>query len=273
MTFSVKIATDEFGRADYDMKKIAIITGASSGMGRSFAKKLDASRSFDEIWLIARRKDKLTELGEELSAPYKVISLDLTKPESYEEYRALLEAEKPKVDILVCAAGFGKFGPFTKMPLDEQLKMVDLNVKALVAITYDTLPYMTKGSQIYQLDSLSSFQPVPYINVYGSTKAFVLSFSRALNVELVERGIHVMAVSPGWVKTEFFDTAVSDDTIVYYNRYYEADAVVDRAIRDMKKCKDLSICGFPVRVQVFLTKLLPHRLIMRIWCKQQKKPF
>ena len=255
------------------MKRIAVITGASSGMGRSFAIKLDASESFDEIWLIARRGDKLEELGKELKAKVKAISLDLTKPESYAEYRELLEKEKPQVDVLVCAAGFGKFGAFTKMPLEPQLEMVDLNIKALVAVTYDTLPYMTKGGRIYQLDSLSSFQPVPYINVYGSTKAFVLSFSRALNVELVERGIHVMAVSPGWVKTEFFDRAVTDDTIVYYNRYYEADAVVDRALRDMKKGKDVSICGFPVRAQVFFTKLLPHRLVMKIWCKQQKKPF
>lgn len=255
------------------MKKIAVITGASSGMGRSFAKKLDASRSFDEIWLIARRLDKLEELAKELTAAAKPISLDLTDGESFVKYKELLEAEKPQIDVLVCAAGFGRFGTFTEMPLEAQLRMVDLNVKALVAVTYESIPYMTSGSQIYELDSLSSFQPVPYINVYGSTKAFVLSFSRALNVELVTKGIHVMAVSPGWVKTEFFDHAVTDNTIVYYNRYYEADEVVDRALRDMKKGKDLSICGFPVRAQVFFTKLLPHRLIMKIWCKQQKKPF
>ena len=255
------------------MKKIAIITGASSGMGRSFALKLDASRDFDQIWLIARRLDKLEELASELRAETKCISLDLLDPASYAEYKRLLEEEKPQVDVLVCGAGFGRFGTFTEMPLDTQLQMVDLNVKALVAITYETIPYMTKGSQIYEIDSLSSFQPVPYINVYGATKAFVLSFSRALNVELVTKGIKVMAVSPGWVKTEFFDHAVTDDTIVYYNRYYEADEVVVRALRDMKKGKDLSICGFPVRAQVFFTKLLPHRLIMKIWCKQQKKPF
>ena len=255
------------------MKKIAIITGASSGMGRSFAKKLDASRDFDQIWLIARRLDKLEELAKELKAEAKCISLDLLDPASYAEYKRILEEEKPQVDVLVCGAGFGRFGTFTEMPLDTQLQMVDLNVKALVAVTYETIPYMTKGSQIYEIDSLSSFQPVPYINVYGATKAFVLSFSRALNVELVTKGIKVMAVSPGWVKTEFFDHAVIDDTIVYYNRYYEADEVVIRALRDMKKGKDLSICGFPVRAQVFFTKLLPHRLVMKIWCKQQKKPF
>ena len=255
------------------MKKIAVVTGASSGMGRSFAKKLDEKYDFDEIWLIARRTDRLEALGSELRAKSKVISLDLTSKEAPEKYRLLLEEEKPQVDVLVCAAGFGRFGAFTEMPLEPQLEMIDLNAKALVAVTYHTLPYMKKGGRIFELDSLSSFQPVPYINVYGATKAFVLSFSRALGVELVTRGIRVMAVSPGWVKTEFFDRAVTDSTITYYNRYFEADEVVDRAIRDMEKGKDVSVCGFSVRAQVLLTKLLPHRLVMRIWCRQQKKPF
>ncbi len=254
-------------------KRVAIITGASSGMGRSFAVKLDKAQAFDEIWLIARRKEKLEELAAELEAETKIVPLDLTVPEAIDEYRKLLEEEKPEVEVLVCAAGFGKFGAFTAMPLEPQLEMIDLNAKALVAVTYETLPYMEKGGQIYELDSLSSFQPVPYIGVYGATKAFVLSFSRALNVELTERKIKVMAVSPGWVKTDFFDRAVSDDTIVYYNKFFTADEVVDRALRDMKKGKDLSICGFSVRTQVFFTKLLPHRLVMKIWCKQQKKPF
>jgi short-subunit dehydrogenase len=149
--------------------------------------------------------------------------------------------------------------------------MIDLNSKAYVGMTYATLPYLTKGSEVYQLDSLSSFQPVPYICVYGATKAFVLSFSRALNVELKSRGIHMMAVCPGWVKTEFFDHAVKDDTICYYNKFFTPEQVITRALRDMKKRKDVSICGFSVRAQVFLTKLLPHKLIMKIWCKQQKK--
>jgi short-subunit dehydrogenase len=138
-------------------------------------------------------------------------------------------------------------------------------------MTYLTLPYMKEGGRIYQIDSLSSFQPVPYIGVYGATKAFVLSFSRALGVELKKRGIRVLAVCPGWVKTEFFDRAVSDDTITYYNHFYTAEQVVTRAMKDMKRGRDVSICGFRIRAQVFFTKLLPHRLVMKIWCKQQKK--
>ena len=251
--------------------KIAVITGASSGMGREFVKQLDAQATYDELWVIARRRERLESLADEVKAKVRPICLDLARRESFDEYAALLADEKPEVSVLVNGSGFGKFGTFTEMDLDEQLAMIDLNDKALVAITYLTLPYMKEGGQIYQIDSLSSFQPVPYINVYGATKAFVLSFSRALNVELGKRGIRVMAVCPGWVRTEFFDHAVTDDTISYYNKYFDSDEVVTRALRDMKKGKDVSICGFQIRAQVFLTKLLPHRLVMKIWCKQQKK--
>ena len=251
--------------------RIAVVTGASSGMGREFVKQLDAKQRFDEIWVIARRRDKLESLSEEVGAPVRPICLDLTERESYDQYAALLEQEKPDIAVLVNGSGFGKFGAFTDISLEDQLSMIDLNDKALVAVTYLSLPYMKEGGQIYQIDSLSSFQPVPYINVYGATKAFVLSFSRALNVELKKRRIRVMAVCPGWVKTDFFDRAVVDDTIVYYNRFYEADRVVACALRDMEKGKDVSVCGFTVRMQVFLTKVLPHTRVMKIWCRQQKK--
>ena len=251
--------------------KIAVITGASSGMGREFVRQLEATEKFDEIWVIARRKERLLSLGEEIKIPLRAIALDLSRSESFDEYKALLEAEKPEVSVLVNGSGFGKFGAFEDIPLDTQLEMIDLNEKALVAMTYLTLPYMKKGGKIYQIGSLSSFQPVPYIGVYGATKSFVLSFSRALGRELKGRGIRVLAVCPGWVRTEFFDRAVTDDTITYYNRYYDADQVVRRALRDMRKGKDVSVCGFPIRAQVLLVKLLPHRLVMAIWCKQQKK--
>lgn len=251
--------------------RIAIITGASSGMGREFVKQIDAAESFDEIWVIARRRERLDELAGECKNKIRPIALDLMRQESFDEYEAMLKNEAPDVAVLVNGSGFGRFGAFEDIDLKAQLDMIDLNDKALVAMTYLTLPYMNKGGKIYQIDSLSSFQPVPYIGVYGATKAFVLSFSRALNVELKKRGIRVMAICPGWVRTEFFDRAVTDDTITYYNKYYESDEVVERALKDMKKGRDVSVCGFSTRMQVRLTKLLPHRLVMKIWCKQQKK--
>ena len=251
--------------------KIAVITGASSGMGREFVLQISRQKQLDEIWVIARRTDRLEALASEVDTPIRPISLDLTREESIAEYAALLREEQPEVEVLVNASGFGRFGTFSEMEPEVLYRMIDLNSKAYVGMTWATLPYLGRGSEVYQLDSLSSFQPVPYICVYGATKAFVLSFSRALNVELKSRGIRMMAVCPGWVKTEFFDHAVTDNTITYYNKFFTPEQVITRALRDMKKGKDVSICGFSVRAQVFLTKLLPHKLIMKIWCKQQKK--
>ncbi len=251
--------------------KIAVITGASSGMGKDFVRMIDKIEDCDEIWAIARRREKLEELKSETGKLIRPVELDLSKQESLEEYEKMLKEADADICALVNAAGFGKFGKFTDIPLSEQLNMIDLNCKALMAITYLSLPYMKRGSRVYQLGSLSAFQPVPYIGVYGATKAFVLSFSRAINKELEKRGIKMISVCPGWVKTEFFDRAVKDDTISYYNKFFTSDEVVRRAIYDMYRGKDVSVCGLSIRAQVLLTKLLPHKLVMKIWCGQQGK--
>lgn len=251
--------------------KISVVTGASSGMGRDFVRMLDKLESCDEIWVIARRKDRLEELKSDTEKVIRPIELDLSVNENIEKYGEMLKEANADVVALVNAAGFGKFGSFEDIPLAEQMNMIDLNCKALMAVTYITLEYMKEGSRVYQIGSLSSFQPVPYITTYGATKAFVLSFTRALNVELKKRGIKCIAICPGWVKTEFFDRAVKDDTIKYYNKFFTSEEVVTRAVYDMYRGKDVSVCGASIRGQVLLTKLLPHKLVMNIWCKQQKK--
>lgn len=253
--------------------KIAVITGASSGMGREFVYALDKDEQFDEIWVIARRTERLQELASKVRAKIRPIALDLLDTASFTTYRTLLEQEQPEVAVLVNAAGFGIFGPFMERPLEQQLDIINLNDRALTAMSYLTIPYMHEGSCIYNMGSMSSWQPVPYINVYGASKAYVLSFSRALNVELKPRGIRVMAVCPGWILTEFFDHAVSDNTVSYYNRYYKPEEVIAQAIKDMKKHKDASVLGFPEQMQVRLVKLLPTKFVLKTWCKQQKKPY
>lgn len=249
--------------------KIAVITGASSGMGREFVTQLDASEQFDELWLIARRKERLEELQPLVRAKVRAIALDLTEKDSIVAYEDLLKEENPEIAVLVNASGFGQFTAVADTELDTLYGMIELNARALMGMTYVSLPYLKEGSRVYQMGSLSSFQPVPCINVYGATKAFVLSFSRALNVEWKSRGIRVMAVCPFWVQTEFFDRARKDNTISYYSNMYKAKDVVKQALRDMKKGKDVSIHGVAARLQVFGVKLLPHKLIMKIWCKQQ----
>ena len=251
--------------------KIAVITGASSGMGREFVYALDRDEEFDELWVIARREQRLLELKEKCRAKIRPIVLDLQTRESFALYRQLLEQEQPEIAVLVNAAGFGLFGAFMDMDMDRQLDIIDLNSRALTAMCYMSVPYMKKGSRIYNMGSMSSWQPVPYINVYGASKAYVLNFSRALGVELKDRGIKVMAVCPGWITTEFFDHAIHDDTISYFNRYYPPEQVIEKALKDMKKGKNASVLGFPERVQVLLVKLLPVGFVMKTWCKQQGK--
>lgn len=251
--------------------KTAVITGASSGMGREFVYALDRDEEFDEIWVIARREERLLELAGKCRARIRPICLDLQQRDSLRRYRELLESEEPEIAVLVNAAGFGLFGAFMDMDMDRQLDIVDLNSRALTAMCYMSVPYMGPGSRIYNMGSMSSWQPVPYINVYGASKAYVLNFSRALSVELKGRGIKVMAVCPGWIKTEFFDHAIHDNTVNYFNRYYSAAQVVEKALKDMKKGKLASILGLPERLQVALVKHLPVKLVMKTWCRQQGK--
>ena len=252
---------------------IAIVTGASSGMGREFVLQLSQYVQVDEIWAIARREDALKSL--KASVPVRPVVLDLCENESFGAYAKLLEAEKPNVKLLVNAAGFGKFGAFDRVSIEDDCRMIDLNCKALVVMTRLTLPYMESGSHVLQLASNSSWQPVPYITTYGATKAMVLSYSRSMNRELKSRGIRMMSMNPGWVKTEFFNHALQSNAgseVQYYDRLYEADAVVSTGLRDLYKTrKDFSIHGFPVRMQVKLVKLLPHSFVMDTWLRQQKK--
>ena len=254
---------------------IAIVTGASSGMGKEFVKQLSGYVKVDEVWVIARREQALKEL--QALCPYSIrpLAFDLGKEESFASISALLEKEQPDVKLLVNAAGFGKFGRFEKIPLADELGMIDLNCKALVAMTRIVLPYMHRGSHILQLDSLSAFQPVPFITTYGATKSFVLSYSRAMNAELKGTGIRMMAMNPGWVKTEFFGRAMEADNadVQYFNHLYKADAVVATGLKHLYKTKkDVSVHGLPIRNQVRLVKLLPHKRVMKIWMQQQKKP-
>ena len=253
------------------MKKIAVITGASSGMGREFVYAIDKDIELDELWVIARREDRLLELQSKVRAKIRPVVLDLLDRNSLSQFKALLDIEKPEVRVLVNAAGFGLFGTYTEMDMEKQLEIIDLNDRALTGMTYITLPYMPDGAQIYNMGSMSSWQPVPYINVYGASKAYVLSFSRALGVELEKQGIRVMAVCPGWIKTEFFSHAIHDNTVNYFNRYYGPEQVVAKALKDMKRGKDASVLGFPERMQVRLVKLLPVKMVMSTWCRQQCK--
>lgn len=256
------------------MKTIAVITGASRGIGKEFADRIEEYGKVDEIWAIARSLDKLETLKESVPFPVRAIALDLSKEESFAEYSALLEKEKPFIKLLINCSGFGKFGAVTNVSTSENLNMISLNCAALTAITRESLPYMGKGSDIIQIASVAAYQPIPYIAVYGATKAYVLSFSRALNREVKKQGIHVMAVCPFWTKTDFFNRAIDKNTETVVKKYaamYMPSQIVGKAYRDIKnKNKDVSMYGFVANIQTLATKLLPHKVIMSIWQSQQK---
>ena len=249
--------------------RIAVVTGASAGIGREFVYAIDREENFDEIWVIARRRERLEELAGKCRNRIRPVVLDLSDLNNIGEYRALLEREQPEIALLVNAAGCGVFGPFAEKDLDKQLESAALNSLALTAMCHVSLPYMREGARIVNMGSNSAWQPVPYQTVYGASKSYVLNFSRALGRELKPRGIQVMCVCPGWIKTEFQAHARHDDYIRYVDRWYGPEEVAEQALKDLKKHKTVSILGHPVRRQVRLVKFLPVKLVMDIWCRQQ----
>lgn len=255
------------------MKKIIVVTGASSGLGKEFINQISKKEKVDEIWAIARSNDKLEELKGEIDNIVPV-SLDLSIKEDLEKYNEKLKKEEPNIVILANCAGFGKFDHSENIDLDTKLNMIDLNVKAPVSMIDYSLPYMKKGSKIMNIASCAAFQPIPYVNDYASTKAFLLSYSRALNRELKYRGIHVLAVTPFWTKTGFFDRAVipnKKEVVIKYSVMYNSVDVIRKAIKDLyNPKKDVSVYGKLNNAQRLLTKLFPHKWIMNIWWNQQK---
>lgn len=190
--------------------KIAIVTGASSGMGREMVFRLaDRYGGFQEIWVIGRRKERLDALDGKVPVKLRKFPLDLTKKEDLEILAAALAEKKPEVRFLVNAAGFGITGPVGSFPEEEAASMVRLNCEGLTAVTELVLPYIPDNSRILQFASAAAFMPQPGFAVYAATKAYVLSYSRALGEELRRRRIFVTAVCPGPVDTEFFGKALN----------------------------------------------------------------
>jgi Short-chain dehydrogenases of various substrate specificities len=250
--------------------KIAVITGASSGLGREFAKQIALSEAVDEIWCIARRLDRLEQLQKEISSKVRPLALDLLEGDSINTISALLKQEIPEITLLVNASGFGKYGSYKDLTDLEINNMIDLNCKALIHMTYAGLPYMKEGGRVIMLGSSSAYQPLPYFNMYAATKVFVVHFSRALNVELKNRRITITSVCPGYVRTEFFEVArntKNPDACQNFKPMYEPDAVVRKALRDSRKGKDISVLGIQVKLMRLMSKLLPHKLMMKIWLK------
>lgn len=247
--------------------KIAIVTGASSGIGREFVRQLEHFyKELDEIWVIARREDRLQELKKEAKSYIRVFKGDMTEDFVYKQIRNRLENQCPSVRMLVNAAGFGKYGTVADIAEEDrdlQLKMIDLNCRGLTEMVTICLPYMSEGSRIINLASAAAFCPQSGFAVYAASKSYVLSFSRALHKELKDREIYVTAVCPGPVQTEFFEQSGFSDSFMKENVMVHAKEVVTQALIDSREKKDISIYGTLMKGAEVAAKVLPHKVVMK----------
>jgi len=253
---------------------VAIITGASSGMGREAAKQIDKiyTNGISEIWLIARREDRLKVLASELSHKVRILKLDLTDEKDLQELDLSLNLINPDVKILVNASGYGMMGPFKTSKCSEQTGMIRLNCESLTRVTHMVLKYMQRGARIVQFASAAAFVPQTDFSVYAATKAFVLSFSRSLNEELRRYGISVTAVCPGPVNTEFFDIAEQHNANFNFKKYFmsKADKVVRKALADAYHRKAVSVYSLSMNAFRLLMKVFPHSLVLKVMSLLQK---
>ncbi len=254
------------------MKKIAIITGATGGLGREFVRliKNENNENVDEIWAIARNEVKLENLKKEMGNHIVVISKDLTKKEELNSINTLLKREKLQIQYLINNAGVGKMGNHNDFSIEEIEDTLGINCNAVAVLCSMCIPYMTKGSRILNVSSQASFQPDPYLNLYSATKAFVTSYSRALNRELKELGITVTAVCPGWVNTELLKQEWNGRKIKFPG-IVEPQPVVRKALKDAKKGKDMSVYGAYVKNMQLFSKIFPHNIVMNLWIKSIEK--
>lgn len=248
--------------------KIAIVTGASSGLGRAFARRIDRM-GLDEIWLIARREERLRDLAGELCTAARVFPLDLTRVESIGTVKEALEAcREADVRVLVNAAGFGKLATWRDLTLQETNDMIALNCRAAVDMSVAVLPHMGPGSRLFEICSSSAFQPLPGLNVYASTKAFLLHFTRALRWEAAGKGVRITAVCPGWIKTEFMDVArdtKNGHTVRHFPLAIRPETAVNWAMLENSLGFAVATCGPHTLVQRIAAKFLPNCVLMACW--------
>ena len=248
--------------------KVAVITGASSGLGKEYAKAIDKLRNdIEEIWLIARRKDKLEEVASLLSKKAKIITCDITNNTAINDYVNQLKSESAQVCLLINNAGFGKIGNFYEISTKDNADMIRLNCEALTVMSSVTIPFMPQKSEIINTCSIASFAPNIRMAVYSATKAFVMSFSRALRQELKSRKINVLAVCPGPMDTEFLSVAgigegisKTFDTLPFDN----PKKVAEHSLKASAKGKSIFADHIFYKFYRVVSKILPTSLVMKM---------
>ena len=249
--------------------KIAVVTGASSGLGREFVRQLARQeKQLEEIWVIARRQPQLEALRRESPVPLRVLAMDLAADGAAGRLEAALAAARPEVSVLVCAAGFGRMGDYRQVSRQDSAAIIRLNCTAAVEVTMACLPYMKAGGRVLEICSTAAFQPFPYLNVYAATKAFLYRYSLALGRELRPRRITVTAVCPYWIRdTEFIPTArqSGSQAVRHFPLASTARRVAVRALLDSRHGRAVSTPGPVCTVHRAAAKCLPSSALMTLW--------
>ena len=237
---------------------IAIISGASKGIGKAMAKELD-KEGLDQLWFVCRSYKN----NDEYTTPIRHFSLDLSSSGFTEEIKSALSKGDYNIKFLVCSAGVGYMGNLDELSEDGIVKIIDINCSALTLLTKICLPYMDRGSKIIEIASGAGFLPQPHFSVYASSKSYVVSLSRALRQELKPRKINVTAVCPGPVDTQFFSALNPPE---YKKKYLiSPEMVAKKALKSAKRGKAICSPSFSIKMVHLASKLIPTSLIMKFW--------
>lgn len=245
---------------------IAVITGASSGLGKCYVDAVLKLNKYDEIWLIARRRERLEEIAEQNSnAKFRILPLDLTRDEHLQVYKSELEQKGATIGLLINNAGYGKLGDFDKMEANHCKGMIELNCVALTNVLNLSLPFMKRGSAAINVCSIAAFTPNPRMAVYSSTKAYVYSLSKALRFELKKRGINVLAVCPGPMETEFLALAdIAPGSSKTFDSLPRVNPVkaAEKSVKAALKGRGIYTPKGFYKFYRTLSKLIPHGILM-----------
>lgn len=264
------------------MKRIAIVTGASSGLGKEFTKQISNKTEFDEIWIIARRQEKLNELANQINSQknmelIKPVPLDISGRNGVYLFKEYFEKEieklndKLEIGLLINNAGFGTYGPFIETSCDRELEMIDLNCTTLTGLCSIAIPYMPKGSVLINTASLAGYMPLGNFAVYGATKSYVLNFTIALAAELKEKGIKVCALCPGSVSTEFANVA-SNGARKEVKGGIGTEKVVAQCLKRAYNGKKTSLLRFKWKFNSFLSRIIGRYTVARFTYKYNPRP-
>ena len=257
--------------------KATLITGASSGIGEAFAQRLAAEKH--DLVLVARNEKKLHELCDELMLKHQIMAhyivLDLAEPNADITLFEETERHNFEIDWLINNAGFGSVGDFAGLPVDHELRMIELNISALVAITHCYLKKMRergKGGTIINVSSAASFQPIPFMATYAATKAFVSSFSEAIAEENRPFGIQVLALCPGSTKTNFF-AASNIDRPIQVKGQQTVEDVIETAMRAVAGGRTKVVSGLANKLGALLGTYVPNAISRRVVARALRSRF